>query len=399
MLQKFPCLTRWIGLACSFIAIEANADFTLDEIVAGMAFERGKIKSGDFLLSGSKTIELFSGELELVDFEERVIFDLPRDATLLLHEGVIEDSTESGFVLKDVRMLKCRTKAETFHYNSTAPMPHIFITAPNETSYSGIGGDDFPFFDPRAVGLVGYDSMHALYDLSDLMEDVSARFADGFSVAIYEGGIARIRKVYGDTTKAGNLIGVTDFLVDVESGFVLNRMEVSSHFATGTGGQLVPASQYFRENPPLSGSADDFLVRKLVRDVERKVDVGWQEIDGVWVPTSINAMALEQKFDKTADGKLDPESARLIEHTFGGSLTWNSVNAPIASDRFSYKKFDVPGGTLVFDARGDEPFLVGQVGSRQPYSQISPTTSLTAIVIAGLAILAFFIWRRGAGAA
>ncbi len=87
----------------------------------------------------------------------------------------------------------------------------------------------------------------------------------------------------------------------------------------------------------------------------------WRQVDGVWVPEAFMIRMRNKLVERIAEGKL--RSAGETSTSYHLAFEWESVNAPLPDNLFSYKKQELPRGTYVVDFRSGEPIIAEVIGA------------------------------------
>ena len=374
-----------------------------EAVLSGIDAERGRLKQGSFAITGTESVLERDGVTTLRPFQIDSTFSHPTQRVFFQHVGEQEIYRNERYADLEVNRIICLLPDRTFHFTNIPESPWIAVVGPNTPSFRGMKGTR-GYLDPRCLGLITTSQMYRGISFEKAMSDFAASLRDGYTLQHIGDNVYRFRRVFA-TNKPDTITGRRSVYVDASKGFSVIR-DISEVGAIGENGEHVfPVSAYFSSHPIEDSDEVAEKMRALTPDVRSQIDVSWEEINGVWVPSSVKAFQLTQDFDKDAQGDLVILSGRSVKSEFSGRIHWSSVNEPIDESVFHYDNFDVPPSTPVFDVRNGGSVPLGyansatgsnrrQINSRQ-FSVLNFAYLLAAAFALTLIVWFYSEYKRG----
>ena len=373
-------IARFLGPYCFIGVFLVGASHAsgvdIETIVSGIAFERGKLRQGEFAITGKKTLRRASGEVIEVAFEDHGRVDFTRGVRFYRHDGVSDVPSKQGYRLREGTWIVGYVEDATYFYSTFANIQGIFLFPPDADVFRGVRSGDEGFFDPRTLGMAESMRLPQTSSFEDVFEEFSNDIRDGFAVESLGGGVFGLRKMYQEPDGPGSRVGFSRYVVDVTGGFSILESTSGLRFVGPDGKTLITPAEHFEVTPPDPDDPLDAAERIVHGDFQTQKSVGWEEIGGIWVPSSFRLISFTQEFDDLPDGSLDLSTARLLETRVSGKIDWISVNSRFDESEFHYTNFGVPRNTSVFDWRDGEWQLVDRIGDGSPVieSRYGPLT-------------------------
>ncbi|HEX4147237.1 MAG TPA: hypothetical protein VHY91_27315 [Pirellulales bacterium] len=286
-------------------ATAAKIDFYLNSMLA----ERQKLRSGEFVVSGTKSAKL--PKKPEWDYSGRVVLYCAFDATRIRF-----DNREPGIVAElpltkprkltpgRIERMFFRTPERSVTWFQTNGRNEIGISEPG--SMSG----QFLFFDVRGLGSMAW-------------QDLTSQRSGGIQKAIP--ALTRFARNVTVETSDPKYVQLV-FLKDLGT-----RFEESRYWLRPDQG-FAPV----RLDTRVLFSRDEGWLP------HEHTETSWEQRDSIWLPV---------KFEMT----LSDASGEL---NLAWKIRWQSVNKPIDDARFDWKDFGAPETVPVFDTRTGEVFVI-----------------------------------------
>ena len=309
-----------VGLIILFAGDASSQQFTYDELIAGMRFERNRIATGTFravgtwqFLMGTEKKVVFDGPVELF-----VAFDFPNKKLRTDVKGV---GFSNGKVVQDGFRIFCSHSDVAFRY-STLPgskYPSLAIVSLKESGQSIFDGG----LDIRSVGLASPQVLFSSRSFDTAYVDYKPGVENRQEIVALDKGIVLVtskNEVNQDVS------GFSEMSIDTNSGFTILR---------AVGGQRTGVGKDQKENSVVESN------------------ISWQRLQGVFVPSSFNCVSR----NPVPGPPVSIEDVRISL-----KLDWESVNQPVDPGLFDYHKFELPKITPVVDRRKDPSPLIEVLG-------------------------------------
>ena len=299
------------------------------ETEAGLLAARSRLVRGMVRGYGEEVVEGEpGGEVKRHDIHVFIAFDFDRGWYRFdLERSLPENSSPSSDVGLTANKYKyCMRPDKTLFYSDR--YSRIEIHPPDVSRGQVQSMPLFPgFFDIRALGLYPRDGLY-----NDIrLDDAARKIFDRRPVEVFAEG----RGLFKFAWTARNLRRLNIWF-DGEQGYSPIRLQA----------QL---------RDPNVG--DDWMPPGQV------VDMGWNEVSGVWVPVSFSSKDRRELLPEDLPLSLDvPYTPKYEIKTDQLSFVWESVNDPVSESLFDYPGLDLSDGTKVWDFRMASPVLVDVIG-------------------------------------
>lgn len=329
-----------------------------------------------------ETRELPNGDIKQFTFESDGAFSVAEPLWFFRYSGFRGELAEEQVVFEPITWALCLRPDFNLHLSASSDgHPRMFLTSPEDKKRRGLTGRRH-VFDPRILGLAGVGGLSSI-GLDQAMEHFRGFVTSaGFSANAQGDGVYELVKTRSIGDQSRFLLRMS-YVVDVGRGFTI-RSVMHEQFFSGAGGELVPLEEYLAREDRIT---DDELPmpRSYRQSVRKKQQLSWEEMNGVWVPTSIQSERIKMK-----------DEVNWVPYRFEATFDWESVGEVLPESLFDVHHVAISPDTQVFDAREGDPEYVGLAGQRSGPEEAQEFSARAYIAagILGLMIVGFLGYHR-----